>query len=211
MAELDNKGEDMKRVIAIALLVVACAVGAGAQDLNWYSAVPATNVQGSTVMSGMTEGLGGMVQLIRTTAIVAPPVWTGNGLDATETLTSRTWFGAAGVFAGLFDTGNSLAAYSLGTSSSVYVRVYDRPTSGAGAMPTAFDYGSGFVGVYYRDTALSLISTLPYDSFTTTYSLDVGTIGAGSWTFLAIPEPGSMALGLIGLGVILIRRRFVRK
>jgi hypothetical protein len=204
----------MKKVIV--LLVIACAVGAWAQDLEYFPTGVVSNPAGVVVMSGATENLGGLVQLIRTTAIVEPPVWTGNGLGAGETLTQYTWFGSLGSGDGLFYRAGSLASYQLGTSSSVYVRVYDRPTAGGGAMPTPFDYGSGNVGVYYRDSLLSVISTLPFDSFTTTYTFDIGSItaavgGAQQWQFLAIPEPTSMALGLLGLGVIVIRRRLMRK
>lgn len=198
----------MKR--AIVLLVIMLAVGAGAQDLNWAVYTPATNAQGTVVMSGLTENLGGMVQLIRSTAATTP-VWVGSGLGGSETLVQAIWFGQGGTSAGLFDTANSLAAYGLGLSSSVYVRVYDRPTSGSGNMPTPYDYGGGNIGVYYYQTTLAQISTLPYDAILTTYTLDVGTIAQGSWTFLAIPEPTSMALGLLGLGVIVIRRRLMRK
>ena len=203
----------MKKVVIMVCCMVVSMASFAQESLMWgnIAANPIVDPTGAQVVYSETDtSIGALVQLIYTSSgSISSPTWSTNGLSGDNELVvwSCVGYGSGMAAIAMSDT---LANYGLGTSSSVFVRVWATPTSGSGNVPAAFDYGSGLVGAYYYDTSVSLISSLP--KMSDFYVLDTGDIGAGSWTFLAaVPEPGSMALGLLGLGVILIRRRMARK
>ena len=194
--------------------LVFVANGFAQEDSLLWGNVEANDIIGPTgsvvAYSETDSSVGVLVQLISTAGVISAPTWTNNfGLSGDNELVVWSYVGWDNGTASIA-VSDTLANYGLTSSTSVFVRVWSLPTSGSGNVPTAIDYGSGNFGAYYFDSAVSVISTLSKSgSF---YTLDTGDIGEGSWTFLAaVPEPGSMALGLLGLGVILIRRRMARK
>ena len=205
----------MKKILVVMVACLVVVSAANAQSyLNWYTVNDPIGPDGSVLLNNAGDAtLGALAQLILCYNLPSlPTTLSGNGLTGDNQLVDWTGCGFGGgdaTFSGSYamDTG----VPPIATTNYVFVRVWDRPTSGSGNVPAAFDYGAGNVGAYYYDSDLSgtLVSSISAGGGF--YNLVVPDIAQGSWTFLAVPEPGSMALGLIGLGVILIRRRLIRR
>jgi hypothetical protein len=202
----------MKKMLVSLLVGIAMVMSADAQNfLNWFTLSEPIGPGGSTVsFDGGNPSNGAMVQLILAYNTASLPTLSGDGATGGNQVIDWTGCGF-GAFDATFsqvysmDTGTP----TLGTTNYVFVRIWDRPTSGSGNVPTSFDYGSGNVGAYYFDAPVAQISSLPNSGGL--YDFQMGSVVQGSWTLLAIPEPTSMALGLLGLGVLAIRRRLMRK
>lgn len=194
------------------------AVQVFAQDaLNWFTLSEVGQKGGGLVAYNSGDiTLGALVQLIRVTGgVSSDPIYSGNGTQGNDVVID--WSGVGyGAFDATFNNQGTLGTGNvyptLASSSSVYVRVWNLPTSGSGNLPTPQVYAAegGRSGAYYYQFSIAQISGLPSPG-ASIYNYEVPAITDASWTFLAVPEPGSMALGLLGLGVILIRRRLMRK
>jgi hypothetical protein len=196
----------MKKYMVLVICLIVVSVGYCQESLNWYTLSEPVGPGGSTVPYNSGDiSLGAMVQLIEGTQVA--PIASGNGVAAPDSLVA--WSGCGyGAFDATFNVVDTLANYGLTTTDSIYVRVWDRVTSGGGNLPTAQFYaGYGWGAMYYQYTP-AVISSLPKSGDEDQY--EVPAITSGSWSFLAIPEPGTIALGLLGLGA-LITRRFLRK
>lgn len=199
----------MRKLIATLVVGALPLMVFGQATVTWFTSTPMLDYQTNAVQSSFADPLSGcLVQLIRTVGTSkVSPVTSGDGVSGTDVLVAWTYCSngsTPGTFAEFQNLGG---ANPLSSSSNMYVRVWDRPTSGSGALPavrTIAGFGDGWM---YVDGTVHTPTGADPDFF-----YDLGTInGSSAWTFLAIPEPTSMALGLLGLGVIVIRRRLMRK
>ena len=199
------------RIAVVCVLFCAATGVVNAQiNLEWYnSGAPdsAIGPDGNPIVSGATGTSGALFQLIIASggvihAPTAADFGTGTGVTGGDTLAGWTFADSAWGSGVAYAKDTYLALAAAGTDN-VYLRIWTLPSSGAGNLNAASS------GMSYFDSPTALVSGLPYDG--TFYSLSFTPPTSESWTFLAVPEPGSMALGLLGLGVILIRRRLMRK
>jgi hypothetical protein len=200
-----------RRIVIVSILWCAIASMVSAQqNIEWFnsgSPTPAIDPTGSAIVSGADGTSGALFQLIKAAAGVshAPTsadFGTGYGVQGGDEFVGWTFanssFGNGIAYAK--ETYQSLAA--AGTDY-IYVRIWTLPSSGSGNLNVAPD------GMYYFDTPTVQVNTLPYDG---TFYADAFTPPdqSSSWTFLAIPEPSTMALGLLGFGMVMVRR-FMKK
>ncbi len=210
------------RLLATVAALVSMVVCANAQvQVAWWNEETSPGsfvykaaidpISGLVVMSSSADPLAGALFQLIEAAGAAPSAPTiadfgiGTGLTGGDALNSFAWAGKDDYGAGVI---YELAGAFSGTKQ-LYVRIWDRPTSGSGNMPNSFDYGGGLVGAYYYDTAVESFTGV--SGSPSAADLDFTPPTQNDWTFLAIPEPTSVALGLLGLGVIVIRRRLMRK
>jgi hypothetical protein len=203
----------MKKLLAAIVVVGMGCVHAGAQDtLIWFNANPyvsPTNA-GTFIPTSILQSGGALVQLIRDggNGVQNGPGGFGTtGVTSDDTLINTWWAGGSGDGDGFFSSSGTFTDLGLGTgSSSIYVRVWDRPTAGGGNIPDPFDYGGGFVGAYYFDSTVRLANADPAGGGFFNYQAN-DLSSPSQWTFLAIPEPGTLALAGIGLAAMLLRLR----
>lgn len=211
----------IKALVGIVALVSMVICADAQVEINWFNEETSPDsgvykkaidpISGLFVMSSITNPLAGaLFQLIQAAGAspIAPTAEFGGGTGVTSDDVLNMW-----AWAGKGDYGDGLVyekADNFSGTRSFYVRIWDQPTSGRGNMPNAFHYGSGQDGGYYYDTAIQTFAGTAGSPSIANFAFTPPT-EFSDWTFLPIPEPGSMALGLIGLGVILIRRRLMRK
>ena len=200
----------MKYIVGVLIYCFVVVSGySQLNDLTWFSSTDVIGPDGSTVpASPGDESSGALAQLITSTSgsISAPDVTDPYGVGSNNTFVDYTWCGRGAFDASFSGTGDYIVDYGLAATDYVFVRIWNQPTTGSGQIPPSTDFGGGNVGWYYTDSAIGQIQNLPLTA--TGRELDVGSITQGDWTF--IPEPGTIALSLLGLGV-LITRRFVKK
>ena len=198
----------MNRVILMCIVagMSVASLCYGQVTIEWQNLSAAIGPDTNAVMTGVDYTSGALFQLIRASGGVdhgptASDFGTGSGTSGGDALQGWTF---AATFVGDGQMYRQETYPSLLFTEYVYVRVWTLPSSGSGNLNAAPS------GMYYYDTMPVLVSTLPGGGVPLyTYNFTAPT--EDSWTFLAIPEPTSMALGLLGLGVILIRRRLMRK
>ncbi len=204
----------MKRMIVAALAVATIAVSASAIQLNWAS--PAVmNGSGGAALANKTVALV-MAASTATTAAQITYNWNGSAwsigggsLVAVTTLNASGNFGAAlpvlvgaggagtwgtSAYVGTDFAGGATTTISQGTGSINAARYY--------MIVFDTDYQNGNYAV--ASPAANVTISGPAASGTTAFS--VGT-GAGS-TWIAVPEPTSMALLALGAAAIGLRRKF---
>jgi hypothetical protein len=201
----------MKALMTVLLCVGISSVAFGQADLTWtIDNVPVDHFGNDVTNNSTSVSLGALVQLVVCHNAVISPTITGDGTSGDNVVIDYTGCGFD-TFNGAFWATDTLANYGLANTNFVFIRVWDQKTSGSGNIPDSTDYGSGNIGWYYVDSAAVLISSLP-DGGAGHYEFKIADISQeSSWTFLPIPEPASMSLGLVGLGIILIRRKLMRK
>lgn len=180
----------------------------GQVTIEWQNLTSAIGPDSNPVLTAPAADYttGALFQLIRASggvnhAPTAAGFGTGPGTTGGDALQGWTF---ATDFVGSGQVYRNETYGSLLSTEYIFVRVWTLPSSGSGNLNAAPS------GMYYYDTAPVLVSTLPGGGVPL-YTYDFASPNSGSWTFLAIPEPTSMALGLLGLGVIVIRRRLMRK
>jgi hypothetical protein len=209
-------------IVAVLMVAVANMAFGQADTLHWFvtAQIEQPNNPGSYIPGSTLEAVGAMWQLIRTTTAPggtpSAPVYSGNGLTGGDTLLRYGWCGSNSEdpAEGNIDNQVTFASLSLNLTDRIYMRIWDRPSSGSGNLPTPFDYGSGNVGAYYYDVQVQLANAAGGTGNIYDYVIpSTGSIGANDWTFLAsaVPEPGTMVLGLLGLGLVIGRRLIRRK
>jgi len=80
---------------------------------------------------------------------------------------------------------------------------------GGYAFVRAFSTATPTIGDYYMESTLAMLSSYPLPNSTTPVQIDLAPSAksfATDGTMLVIPEPGTLAFGLIGLGVVVARR-----
>ena len=221
-----------KLAVTCAVFLISVGVGFG-QTLEWFNNTEAIGPDDNTLPSSDDSSEGSMAQLISSDGdVIYAPSWNfgaGNfedtdGVQGDNNLTSFNWMGQDFASDGFFFDSGSLSSLGLTTDSYIYVRLWDRPSSdGSGNLPEAQMYTDEDVlntyssvfpeinntpGAFYRDTDIYQVSDLEVAE--DQYSFSFGGPSNDGWTFMAIPEPSTTILALLGLGLIGLRRRLLR-
>jgi len=193
----------MKIFAAITTVMIGISTAHAAVNLQWYNEGapdPALDRFGNIVISdasGNDEMAGALFQLIRATGPVALAPDAG-GLGTTPATSGAELMVGYG-WANMFGFGDGVVFLSetysdLETTSFIYVRIWESPTTGGGDAP---------LNGWYWDTPVVQILTLPtlgdFRVFEFTPSTQAG------WQL--VPEPSVLAFMGIGAMLMAIRRR----
>lgn len=227
----------MKRIkIIIAALTTCVAMSAYSQDvLQWYNpGAPDSTGPDGVILPGTpnSPSVGAMVQLFRTGGSSTAPDWNfgpgdfedTTGAGGSDSVINFGYYGQDDLGDGVFYADSLFSNLGISSGTSIFVRVWDRPSSdGTGNLPTPQTYSDvsllglygptpGVVqGAFYWEGTVQLANANPQGGGFFAY--EIPTINEGDWTFLPVPEPGTLALA--GLGVLMLafrrlRRTFVR-
>ncbi|MFH0879390.1 MAG: PEP-CTERM sorting domain-containing protein [Lentisphaerota bacterium] len=208
-------------MIAVLALMGAVQMSFGAADnLNWYNGTNASgfgaerpNQPGVYLPTDASSAVGAMYQIIKTSVAAggtpnAPSAsfGSGTGLTGGDAIVTWGWCGENFEGDGVYSGAALWSSLGVIATDHIFIRVWDKPTSGSGNMPTAFDYGSGNIGGYYFNNPVIVLNQINIGP--NQYYAPGNDIAATSWTFLAstVPEPGTIILGLLGLGAFGPRR-----
>jgi hypothetical protein len=218
-------------VVAVAALTVGLIGYVSAIDLEWTNDPNVATAPGGVAPPGNYDddpAIGAMVQLIRDVALNGRNAPTyggaGTGLTGDDTLLAWSFSGEA------FASGGGLwYANTAGITSNhtIYVRVFDLPSSAAGNLPTPYNYAldgnfaaidalynSQFalagttVGTFYFDAHLQIAGQFGNPDLGQ-FNYDWAGPAQNGWTFLpstVIPEPSTFLLAGLGCLLFVIRK-----
>lgn len=205
----------MKRIALLVALATVALAGSSfgqADTLLWGNTVtseqPLNN--GWYLPTGGTSATGALVQVINKGAstVTNAPNWAGNGLTGDDVLAAWSWYGKGGTSLGLHSDYDTFANLNIGLASNIMVRVWDRPTSGAGALPTPIFYAGYGTGAFYWDCQIEGANANPIGGGFYNYTIPTITEQVGSsWTFMPVPEPGTILLMLSGVVALAWHKR----
>lgn len=216
-------------MVAVALL----SSSVYSQDtLVWFNDATQNGPDGTTAVIGTPDNalVGGLVQLIRSVDGVrdvpslSDGTTTGIAGDDMILANSMNWFGKGGTGDGIFADFNTFANLSaLQQTDQIYVRIWDRPSAdGNGLQPfnqtyagqTLVNYPAavGMTGKFYMDGPLQAANAEAQGGGFFNYTFPTTSFNPSTdWNFIGqavpIPEPSTIAFGLLAVGALFVRRR----
>jgi len=185
----------MKKIIAIACMLAGIAAYAADGTVNFNNRVgsspnftvnaPIFDLDGATKLAGtgyLAQLYGGASEATLAAVGVAVPFRTGTG---------------AGYFNPAPDATRAIPGITPGTAAAIQVRAWD---ASKGATYEAALAAGGATGK-------SLTLTIPTGGVGEPPSLPADLVGLQSFSLTIVPEPTTLALGLLGAALLVIRRR----
>lgn len=195
----------MKKAL-IALLAIGLMATVAQADFQWGSAAYIYGSDGSTWAIRDTDvTVGFFAQLIYagSDGVAQPLTGTGTGVDGDDSIYDVSWFGEdGGSVDGIFyaGAGKTITAGAPEDGYNFYTRFYAAPAATWNGLATTIDdqsyYWEGDVWTYDND--------LPDPK---TYAADHAESGNYAINVETIPEPTSVILALLGLGLVRLYRR----
>ncbi len=196
----------MKIQLIILCIVICSSLNHARGDIliRWFTTggASAEGPTGTELVGNIDQTVGYLVQIIiaGTDMTADPPDLHpydagDTGLTDGDILAFFDWIGrsdnADGTFAGI-------ETLAVSPSDTLYARIWTAPSSGSGNLP------SSPTGLYYFDTAVVHVGSLPTDGTATLW--DVGVVDENS-DWVVVPEPTTGILLGIGALVCLFHRR----
>lgn len=225
----------MRKIIAmvVCLLSLAIAPASDGQDfLIWgNSGSPDMFGPDGNLLPGTPDSaaVGAIVQLLRNGGAISDPSWNfGPGdFEDTDGATGNdvhiffSWVGKGGTGDGIAGDAELFSNLGIGLTTSIFVRVWDRPSSdSAGNLPVPIDYSTNAAvvanyavmfpeilttpGAFYWNGHVQLANADPLGAGI--YQYVIAPIDVDDWTFLAIPEPSTYLMIVLGMGLLGYRR-----
>jgi hypothetical protein len=192
----------------IALLAIGLMASVAQADFFWTAGNYIYNSDGSTWATRDTDNsVGFFAQLIYagSDGIANDISGTGTGVTGDDSVYNVAWLGEDG---GSIDgvwwsgTGKTVPGTATEDGYNFYARIYAAPAASWNGLATTIDNQS----YYYQGSVWDYDNDAP--AGTETYSFD--SAESGNWSIdtpIAVPEPTSVILALLGLGLVRLYRR----
>ncbi len=215
----------------ISLSLCGSGVGQTPDTLIWFNpGAPDLFGPDGSFLPGTPDDptVGALVQLLRTGGVISDPEWNmgpnfedTDGATGTDVAIFFSYVGKGAVGDGSVSDTETFPNLVITGSTSVFVRVWDRPSSdGLGNLPVPIDYSTNAAvvaayalmfpeilttaGAFYWNGHVQLANADPIGG--PFYQYQIAGIDSDDWIFLAIPEPSTYLMIVLGMGLLGYRR-----